>query len=128
MYAIWSRWAPPDERAALATIPHAGTYAGSVAGTLLAGYLCETVGWHWVFYIFGIFALMWVAVWMVMVSDSPDTDLHISEFERKYIQESLKDDHTEVQLSFQNTADWKPSLESNLHLTRLPGHSGGTHV
>ena len=26
MYAIWSRWAPPMERASLVTIPHSGKY------------------------------------------------------------------------------------------------------
>ena len=30
-----------------------GSYAGSVAGTLVAGYLCEVCGWNWVFYVFG---------------------------------------------------------------------------
>ena len=26
MYAIWSRWAPPMERAQLVTIPHSGMF------------------------------------------------------------------------------------------------------
>ena len=35
-----------------------GGYAGSVAGTLISGYLCEACGWSWVFYLFG--KLPWI--------------------------------------------------------------------
>uniref|UniRef100_A0A7M5WSP1 Sialin n=1 Tax=Clytia hemisphaerica TaxID=252671 RepID=A0A7M5WSP1_9CNID len=99
MYSIWSRWAPPMERAALVTIPHSGSYAGSVAGTLLAGYLCEVCGWSWVFYFFGILALIWVVVWQILASDSPEDDNHISNVERRMILESLESEHTSQKLS-----------------------------
>lgn len=94
MYSIWSRWAPPVERAKLVTIPHSGSYSGSVAGTLIAGYLCELCGWAWVFYLFGLFALLWVVIWQIMVSDSPEDDRHISVQEKNMIVESLKEDQT----------------------------------
>eukprot|EP00794_Sanderia_malayensis_P010936 gene10936-12097_t len=93
MYAIWSRWAPPLERTKLTTIPHAGSYAGSVAGTLLSGFLCELAGWSTVFYIFGIFGVLWSVIWLIIAVDSPSLDPNISYKERKYIEDSLKDDH-----------------------------------
>ena len=46
------------------------------------------------FLILGILALMWVAVWQIMVSDSPETDNHISNAERELILESLRAEHT----------------------------------
>jgi len=94
MYSILSRWAPPLERAKMVTIPHSGSYSGSVAGTLVAGYLCEFSDWSWVFYLFGMIALMWVIAWQILVTDSPEDDWHISSDEKRMICESLKEDNT----------------------------------
>ena len=37
---------------------------------------------------------MWVVVWQIMVSDSPEDDHHISNIEREMILESLREEHT----------------------------------
>ena len=37
---------------------------------------------------------MWVVVWQIMVSDSPENDHHISNIEREMILESLREEHT----------------------------------
>jgi len=121
MYAMWSRWAPPLERARLVTIPHSGSYSGSVAGTLIAGYLCEFCGWAWVFYLFGIFALMWVAVWTIMVSDSPEEDRHISQYEKKMILESLQEDQTSHLLK--GSPPWGKIFTSMPFLAILVAHT-----
>ena len=42
----------------------------------------------------GMFALMWVVAWLILVSDSPEADRHISEREKNYILDSLQDDQT----------------------------------
>ena len=41
----------------------------------------------------GTFGILWSITWFIMVVDSPDLDPHISEKERKYIEDSLKDDN-----------------------------------
>ncbi|XP_065055793.1 sialin-like [Rhopilema esculentum] len=92
MYAIWSKWAPPMERSKLSTVPHAGSYAGSVAGTLVSGILCELAGWSIVFYIFGALGIIWSFIWFLVVVDAPSLDPTISDEERTYIEDSLKDD------------------------------------
>jgi len=42
----------------------------------------------------GIVALIWVVMWQILVSNSPEDDCHISFAEKKYILESLQDEHT----------------------------------
>ena len=42
----------------------------------------------------GMIALMWVAVWQILVTDSPEEDCHISTNEKIMICESLKEDNT----------------------------------
>ena len=37
---------------------------------------------------------MWVAVWMIMISDSPEEDNHISSEEKNMILKSLEEDQT----------------------------------
>ena len=42
----------------------------------------------------GIVALIWVVVWQILASDSPENDNHISNVERRMILESLQAEHT----------------------------------
>eukprot|EP00795_Rhopilema_esculentum_P016457 gene16457-7871_t len=69
-----------------------GSYAGSVAGTLVSGILCELAGWSIVFYIFGALGIIWSFIWFLVVVDAPSLDPTISDEERTYIEDSLKDD------------------------------------
>ncbi|KAI4560928.1 hypothetical protein MJG53_017557 [Ovis ammon polii x Ovis aries] len=55
-YSIWARWAPPQERSQLITIAIAGSVLGCFIIFLVGGYLCQTIGWPYVFYIFGLLA------------------------------------------------------------------------
>ncbi|XP_006763158.1 PREDICTED: probable small intestine urate exporter [Myotis davidii] len=54
-YLIWVKWAPPLERNQLITISISGLMLGSLTVLLVGGFLCETLGWPYVFYIFGEF-------------------------------------------------------------------------
>ena len=141
-----------------------GSYTGSVAGTLIAGYLCEFSDWSWVFYLFGkrfivvyqswkwtgkylsvlricywkskifelqrleaqkiqirnssesytknilahtgVIALMWVVVWQVLVTDSPEEDWHISTAEKNMILDSLEEDGTSKLVICSHKKDW----------------------
>ncbi|XP_039293719.1 sialin [Nilaparvata lugens] len=89
MHGLWSRWAPPAERSRLVTITLSGSYIGTVCALPLSGALAETQRWSAIFYIFGVLALIWSAVWFYVVSETPRTDKKISEAEREYIEESI---------------------------------------
>lgn len=53
LQAIWSRWAPPDERSRFGTFTYMGVYVGTVVSMLLSGIFADRFGWKSVFYVFG---------------------------------------------------------------------------
>ena len=55
----------------------------------LCSYLCETVGWDSVFYVFGALGIIWFIVWALLVHDGPETHPRISEEEKEYLQAAL---------------------------------------
>ncbi|XP_068630357.1 vesicular glutamate transporter 1 isoform X2 [Battus philenor] len=88
IHAVWSRWAPSEERARLATFAFSGSYAGTVVSMPICSLLAHYTGWPGIFYVFGIMGLVWTTIWWLVVKDSPEKDPHITAAELKYIQES----------------------------------------
>ncbi|XP_071883423.1 sodium-dependent phosphate transport protein 3-like isoform X4 [Anas platyrhynchos] len=52
-YTLWAKWAPPLERSRLMNIADAGCTFGTFSALLVAGFICQSLGWPLVFYIFG---------------------------------------------------------------------------
>lgn len=50
---IWSRWAPPNERAKMAAISDMGVYAGLASSFLISGWILYELGWAMLFHITG---------------------------------------------------------------------------
>ncbi|KAK2186201.1 hypothetical protein NP493_211g02022 [Ridgeia piscesae] len=93
MHVMWSQWSPPLERSKLTGITYAGAMMGSVVALPLSGVLCQhgfAGGWPSVFYLIGGATLVMMVVWVLLISDSPETDRKISSAERMYILTSLK--------------------------------------
>ncbi|XP_031769341.2 vesicular glutamate transporter 1 isoform X1 [Galleria mellonella] len=88
IHAVWSRWAPADERARLATLAFSGSYAGTVVSMPVCSLLAKYTGWPGIFYVFGICGLVWTTIWWLVVKESPEKDPHITPAELKYIQDS----------------------------------------
>ncbi|XP_063620992.1 vesicular glutamate transporter 1 [Cydia splendana] len=88
IHAVWSRWAPSEERARLATFAFSGSYAGTVVSMPICSLLAHYTGWPGIFYVFGIMGLVWTTVWWLVVKESPEKDPRISPAELKYIQDS----------------------------------------
>ncbi|XP_016071782.1 PREDICTED: probable small intestine urate exporter [Miniopterus natalensis] len=88
-YLIWVKWAPPLERNQLITISVSGLMLGSLTVLLVGGFLCETLGWPYVFYIFGGIGCACSSLWLLLVYDDPGAHPLISSGERDYIQRSL---------------------------------------
>uniref|UniRef100_A0A673T8G0 Sialin n=2 Tax=Suricata suricatta TaxID=37032 RepID=A0A673T8G0_SURSU len=107
MHAMWSSWAPPLERSKLLSISYAGAQLGTVISLPLSGIICFYMNWTYVFYLFGIVGIIWFMLWMVLVSDKPETHKTISRHEKEYILSSLKN-----QLSSQKSVPWIPMLKS----------------
>ncbi|CAB3402797.1 unnamed protein product [Caenorhabditis bovis] len=88
MHTMWSVWGPPLELSVLTGVTYAGAQIGNVIVLPLSGFLCEygfDGGWASIFYVIGIFGVLWCAVWWYMSSDKPANHPRISAEERKYI-------------------------------------------
>ncbi|XP_018412143.1 PREDICTED: vesicular glutamate transporter 3 isoform X3 [Nanorana parkeri] len=88
-HGLWSKWAPPLERSRLATTSFCGSYAGAVIAMPLAGVLVQYIGWSSVFYIYGVFGIIWYVFWLLHARDSPASHPFITPEERSYIESSI---------------------------------------
>ncbi|XP_069048885.1 vesicular glutamate transporter 3 [Lepisosteus oculatus] len=88
-HGMWSKWAPPLERSRLATTSFCGSYAGAVIAMPLAGVLVQYVGWSSVFYVYGVFGLVWYIFWLLLAYESPAVHPTITEEEKTYIETTI---------------------------------------
>lgn len=89
MNAMWARWAPPLERSRLVTFSAAGVSFGTFVALPLTGFMCQSLGWPSVFYIFGAAGCVWSVFWFTLVSDEPRSHPRISKSELNYITDSI---------------------------------------
>ncbi|VVC38183.1 Major facilitator superfamily,Major facilitator superfamily domain [Cinara cedri] len=89
IYAVWSRWAPPDECTRLGSFALSGSYLGTVVGYPMCGWLAENFGWPSTFYVPGCISIMWCVIWLTCVAESPINDKFITKQELKYIVDSI---------------------------------------
>nr|XP_060470617.1 sodium-dependent phosphate transport protein 4 isoform X2 [Panthera onca] len=88
-HALWERWGPPCERSRLCTLALSGMMLGTFTIILLGGIISQTLGWPFVFYIFGGIGFVYCLLWFVLVYDDPVSHPWISVTEREYIVSSL---------------------------------------
>ncbi|KAM6136787.1 LOW QUALITY PROTEIN: vesicular glutamate transporter 3 [Pterocles gutturalis] len=88
-HGMWSKWAPPLERSRLATTSFCGSYAGAVVAMPLAGVLVQYIGWSSVFYIYGMFGIVWYMFWLLHAYESPAAHPTITNEEKIYIETSI---------------------------------------
>jgi len=85
MTVLIAAWSPPEERSTIASIVFSGTSLGTVASMMSSGIINKLCGWEFVFYIQGSLSLLWCAVWIICVSDTPAEHKFASEAEKNYI-------------------------------------------
>ncbi|XP_056187588.1 sodium-dependent phosphate transport protein 4-like isoform X2 [Falco biarmicus] len=88
-YTLWAKWAPPLERSRLMNIADAGCTFGTFFALLVAGIICQSLGWPFVFYIFGGVGCAWCLCWFFLVHEDPAHHPWISAREQEYIVSSL---------------------------------------
>ncbi|XP_036200072.1 probable small intestine urate exporter [Myotis myotis] len=94
-YLIWVKWAPPLERNQLITISISGLMLGSLTVLLAGGFLCETLGRPYVFYIFGATGCACSCLWFALAYDDPAAHPFISAGERDLIARALAQEDCE---------------------------------
>lgn len=85
MHAMLSRWSPPNERSKMSASVYTGSALGTVISLPLSGYLADQLGWESVFYVFGVFGIVWFVFWALYIFDSPSRHPSITRAERDYI-------------------------------------------
>ncbi|XP_010147315.1 PREDICTED: sodium-dependent phosphate transport protein 3 [Eurypyga helias] len=88
-YTLWAKWAPPLERSRLMNVADAGCTFGTFFALLVAGIICQSLGWPFVFYIFGGIGCAWCLCWFLLVYEDPVRHPWISAREQEYIVSSL---------------------------------------
>ncbi|XP_075378600.1 sodium-dependent phosphate transport protein 3-like isoform X1 [Mycteria americana] len=88
-YTLWAKWAPPLERSRLLNVADAGCTFGTFFALLVAGIICQNLGWPFVFYIFGGVGCAWCLCWFLLVYEDPAHHPWISAREQEYIASSL---------------------------------------
>ena len=81
IYSLLAFWIPRNERALVLALIQVGGYAGAVITTILSGILCSTIGWQWVFYVFGCFGIVCFLVWMYTIYNTPNEHPRIDQEE-----------------------------------------------
>jgi ACS family glucarate transporter-like MFS transporter len=109
---ITSRWFRKDESSKSGMFTMLGTFTGPILGTLLATYLLLTIGWRSIFYVFGIFGVVLIVVYYIVMRDSPDEVKWVHKDEINYINSSFDDPSTERGQNTKNFAPWKRLLKN----------------
>jgi ACS family sodium-dependent inorganic phosphate cotransporter-like MFS transporter 5 len=88
VFSMFSKWFPQSEK----ILAISGTiFFGNFGGVItmpIAGYLCKIEflgGWPTVFYLTSIIHIVWFGFWYFLVSNSPEEDPNITDYELKYI-------------------------------------------
>ncbi|CAF1172595.1 unnamed protein product [Adineta steineri] len=89
LHALWSKWAPKDDKSKLATFAFSGSYFGTLITMFFGGIIAAHWTWQWIFYLSGLSGILWAICWFYLASESPSTHPTISEEEAAYIEENL---------------------------------------
>ncbi|XP_054554335.1 probable small intestine urate exporter [Talpa occidentalis] len=88
-FSIWVKWAPPLERSQLITMAVSGGILGGFIILTVGGVLSQTIGWPYIFYIFGGIGCACTFLWFPFVYEAPVNHPFISTGEKEYIVASL---------------------------------------
>ncbi|GCB71439.1 hypothetical protein scyTo_0008837 [Scyliorhinus torazame] len=105
-HGLWSMWAPPLERSRLATTSFCGSYAGAVVAMPLAGLLVQYKGWSSVFYVYGMFGMIWYIFWVLFAYESPAKHPTITIEEKTYIETSIGERATLISANQKFRTPW----------------------
>lgn len=80
-----AKWIPAAERSRVAGFTLSGISVGNILAFPLATFIMTSLGWHYVFYIFGLFGLVWLLFWIPLAANRPEEHRSISAAELAYI-------------------------------------------
>src|SRR5216683_618918 len=78
IHSLTARWALPSERARVLSVNYSGMYVGTVLALSASPLIIRAFGWPALFYISGALGAVWVAVWMYVAADRPETSSRVT--------------------------------------------------
>ncbi|KAJ6633662.1 putative inorganic phosphate cotransporter [Pseudolycoriella hygida] len=90
VFGLLSTWIPLCERTTLGVLVLSGIQFGSILSTYLSGVVLQHLtGWHWPFYIYSVFGIVWCLAFTVFCSKDPESNRFISEKEKIYLKREI---------------------------------------
>ncbi|XP_065208297.1 vesicular glutamate transporter 3-like [Planococcus citri] len=100
MSELWSKWSPPEERSRLVSYSFTGVYVGLTISYPISGFVAGIWGWPAIFYTTGGAALIWSVFWLTLVKNDPASDRRMSNAERLFLTERLKNIVKDSEISY----------------------------
>ncbi|CAJ0922299.1 unnamed protein product, partial [Mesorhabditis belari] len=101
------RWFPPNEKSTLGAIYTTGNQIAASLTSVLVAVLCTSpLGWPAIFYIHGIYGIIWSIIWKVFVSNTPSKNKWISKDEEEFIERKLATKKQSMTFN-QNKVPWR---------------------
>lgn len=73
VFHFLSSWIPPCERGRSIALFLTGAHVGTMLALIVSPAIIRTIGWRFVFYIFGSVGFFWVIAWQLLAYDRDDT-------------------------------------------------------
>ncbi|PRR84031.1 putative tartrate transporter [Clostridium luticellarii] len=115
---IISHWFPNEERGRANGLFMMNFAIASIITGPISGWIISFSSWRWVFIIEGCLALLLILVWYPLISDRPENAEWISEEEKNWILDSLKQEQLKIDNNIKQS-DGKSSIYVNPELWKL---------
>ncbi|KAG5676613.1 hypothetical protein PVAND_006433 [Polypedilum vanderplanki] len=88
--ALLAAWVPLKERSKLGSFVFGGGQVGTIFGQFVSGYLISYYGtWESVFYFFGIIAIIWFLIFVLICYKDPESHPFIKDSEKEYLRQEM---------------------------------------
>jgi len=104
IHSIAARWTRAGERSRVISLNFSGMYLGTVLALLASPPIIVALGWPSLFYLSGSLGVIWVAIWLLCVSDTPEQSRSVTREEL----ETILADRPEAPLA--GAMPWKAML------------------
>ncbi|VDL80596.1 unnamed protein product [Nippostrongylus brasiliensis] len=89
--SLVGRWFAAAEKSTVAALYTSGNQIAASTTSLISSYLCTTsFGWPSIFYLYGAVGCVWLALFYLIVTNSPTDNRFISDDEKAYLAEHVK--------------------------------------
>ncbi|XP_034187553.2 sialin isoform X2 [Osmia lignaria lignaria] len=88
LHAMIARWVPPSEKGMFVWTMQGGPF-GTVVTFTLCGQIISAYGWKAAYYVTSGLILVFYALWVYLIYDTPDVHPGITEKEKAYIKEQI---------------------------------------